>query len=175
MYTELKFIEREEIMKTISLQKVLTIACQMEENAHKFYTKLLESNKIPKKWEFKSTLQSVIEMEARHLTEFQKYLSQISDDKESKKEFKIEEADLNFFKSVSEHFHSLPNEKKRIDFSSIQNLLCEALEMEHESILFYSGLKNIFPTEINTQIIDEIISEEILHASSIYREIQIIE
>jgi rubrerythrin len=53
--------------------------------------------------------------------------------------------------------------QKEIDFSSLQEILKDAISAEKDSIVFYLGLKDLVPKELGLSKIDDIIQEEMGH------------
>jgi len=53
--------------------------------------------------------------------------------------------------------------EKKIDISSMEDILKTAIEAEKDSIVFYLGMKNAVPERLGRDKVDEVIEEEMRH------------
>ena len=136
---------------------IFEMAEQMEKNGIKFYTTAAESVSDD---EAKGLLLEFADMEKEH----EKIFS------EMRKELSLDEKQSTVFDPQGEaalYLRALADTRvffdKKIDVSSLENILKDAIQAEKDSIVFYLGMKEAVPEGLGKGRLDNIIKEEMGH------------
>jgi rubrerythrin len=145
--------------------EVFEVAEQIERNGAEFYRNVADKVKEQNK---KNLLLDLARMEDEHEKIFKSLRAQLSYDEKIQTTF-----DPN---GESEgYLHALANTRifyeKKIDTSSYEEILKSAITVEKDSIVFYLGMKEVVPTEVEKQRIDDIIKEEMSHIKLLSKEL----
>jgi rubrerythrin len=145
--------------------EVFEIAEQIERNGAEFYRKVAEKVTQDDK---KKLLNDLAEMEDEHEQTFKTLRSQLSTDEKIQTTFDPEGESERYLRALADTrvFY-----EKEVDTSSIKEVLKSAITAEKDSIVFYLGIKNVVPTHLGKQKLDDIIKEEMEHISLLSKEL----
>ena len=145
--------------------EILKMAEQIERNGYQFYTAAAENVTDPRAKDFLSKL---ADMESEHEKYFASIRSQLSD---QEKEMTVFDPDG----EVELYLRALADIRiffeKKIDASSLEEILKAAITAEKDSIVFYLGMKNTVPERLGRSKVDEIIEEEMRHITMLSKEL----
>ncbi len=137
--------------------EILKMAEQIERNGFKFYTLAAEHVTAP---EAKSFLLKLADMERLHEEYFAALRSELS---EQEKEATVFDPNG----EIELYLRALADTRiffeKKIDTSSMEEILKAAITAEKDSIVFYLGMKYTVPERLGRGKVDEIIEEEMRH------------
>jgi rubrerythrin len=136
---------------------VFEMAEQIEKNGNKFYLTAAES--LTDK-EAKELLLEFAHMEKEHEKIFTDMRKSLSSEEKQKTVFDPESEAAQYLKALADtrvFFH------KKIDVSSLENILKDAIQAEKDSIVFYLGMKEAVPEKLGQKQLDGIIKEEMSH------------
>lgn len=137
--------------------EILKMAEQIEKNGFAFYTSAAEN--VPDS-ESKSFLLKLADMERLHERYFATLRTELSDLEKEATVF-----DPNG--EVELYLRALADTRiffeKKIDTSSMEEILKAAITAEKDSIVFYLGMKYTVPERLGREKVDEIIAEEMRH------------
>lgn len=138
-------------------KEILEMAEQIEKNGYDFYKKAATDVKDPA---IKSFLNELADMELKHESIFDTMKQDLPGSEK-------EEVVFDPYEETALYIQALADTRvfyqKRIDTSSVEEVLKEAIVAEKESIVFYLGMKDMVPTSSGKAKIDEIIKEEMKH------------
>ena len=139
--------------------EIFEMAEQLERNGARFYRTAAESNVGPANREM---LLKLAAMEDDHEKTFKSLRAQLTS----------QERQSNVFDPEGE---TLANTRvffeKKIDVSSMKEILKSAIEAEKDSIVFYLGMKEAVPEPLGKKRLDEIIKEEMAHIRLLSKEL----
>jgi len=137
--------------------EILKMAEQIERNGYTFYTTAAENVTDSESKEF---LVKLADMESQHEAYFASIRSELSDQEKEATVFDPEG-------EVELYLRALADTRiffeKKIDVSSMEEILKAAITAEKDSIVFYLGMKNAIPERLGRGKVDEIIEEEMRH------------
>ena len=137
--------------------EIFTMAEQIERNGAKFYRK---SAKSVKESTFQKLLNDLAQMEDEHEKIF---IALHKDLTEKEKEATVSDPNG----EAVLYLHALADSrvffKKKMDLSSMVEILKAAMEAEKDSIVFYLGMKEVVPENRGKGRIEKIIKEEMGH------------
>ena len=137
--------------------EILKMAEQIERNGYKFYTTAAENVTDSGSKEF---LLKLADMESQHEAYFTSIRSELSDQEKETTVFDPDgEVDL-YLRALADTRIFF---EKKIDVSSMEEILKAAITAEKDSIVFYLGMKNTIPERLGREKVDEIIEEEMKH------------
>ncbi len=137
--------------------EILDMAIQIEKNGYEFYKKAAEDIGDA---DIKSFLLELAEMEVKHEAFFKEMKSALT---------AAEKADVVFdpWEETGAYLDALANTRvfyeKKIDTSSSEEVLKEAITAEKESIVFYLGMKDMVPDGAGKKKLYDVIREEMKH------------
>ena len=136
---------------------IFEMAEQLERNGAKFYKNAAKQTKDAETREF---LMNLATMEDAHEKTFAKLRAELS--KEEKKPTVFDPAGESalYLKSLVDMRVFF---EKKVDVSSMEEILKAAITAEKDSIIFYLGMKNMVPEKFGKNRIDAIIKEEMGH------------
>jgi rubrerythrin len=145
--------------------EILKMAEQIERNGYKFYKSAAENVAKSQEKEF---LLKLAEMEQHHEKLFASIRSELSQQEREATVFDPEN-------EVGLYIRALADTRvffeKKIDISSMEEILKAAIVAEKDSIIFYLGLKNAVPERLGGEKIDIIIEEEMSHITLLSNEL----
>jgi rubrerythrin len=145
--------------------EVFEMAEQIERNGAKFYRDAAKSVADPSN---KDLLSGLAQMEEAHEKTFKSMRSELTS---------AEKASTVFDPSgeASLYLRALADTRiffeKKIDTTSMMEILKSAIEAEKDSIVFYLGMKEAVPASLGQDRIDGIIKEEMGHISVLSKEL----
>jgi rubrerythrin len=145
--------------------EIFEIALYIEQNGAKFYRKAAES--ISGKYN-KDLLLHLAEMEDEHEQTFKKLRSELSENEKISTTFDPEgEAEL-YLKALADTrvFY-----EKEFNKPTLKEIYKTAITAEKDSIVFYLGMKEVVPTHLGKEKLDEIIKEEMNHITLLSKEL----
>jgi rubrerythrin len=139
------------------------MAIQIEKNGAAFYRKAaaLQENDEDKKF-----LETIAKMEDRHQAGFEEMKTTLSETQKSQTVFDPNEELSLYLKSMADAHGGEGNPDVADQLTgeeSMTQIIKTAIDLEKESILFYTGLKDMVPPKLGREKIDEIIQEEQKH------------
>jgi rubrerythrin len=145
-------------MSSFFLQKAIETAIQAEELGVKFYSKL--ATKFAGNSELKSIFEHLAKDEVLHHREFKALL-----EKASFENIDVSDEDELYFMGcdISKYFSNM--EDIKTDISPVE-VFKQALEFEKESVLFYTGIRDLIG--IN-EILETIIAKEKIHVKRLMK------
>lgn len=156
---------------SFNAEEILGIAVQIERNGQKFY-KQAAANIANE--EHKKLLEELAAMEVAHEKYFSGMLNSLSPDERGTKDYDLDNEAAGYLKNVADgnvfDYRKDPTELLK-GIESIDDILRTAIGMEKESVVFYSGIRQMVPEHMGSERIDEIIKEELSHISLLSREL----
>jgi rubrerythrin len=145
--------------------EVFEIAEQIERNGAKFYRSAAENITDEKN---KKLLLNLAKMEDEHEITFKNLRSKLRQDEKVETTF-----DPNG--EAEAYLHSLAETRifyeKDIDTSNFKEILKSAITAEKDSIVFYIGMKDVVPSYLGKDKLDDIIKEEMSHIRLLSRKL----
>jgi len=136
---------------------IFEMAEQMERNGIKFYKTAAESVSDD---EAKSLLLEFGDMEKEHEKIFSEMRKELSSDEKQSTVFDPQGEAALYLRALADTRVFFD---KRIDVSSLENILKDAIQAEKDSIVFYLGMKEAVPESLGKSRLDHIIKEEMGH------------
>lgn len=136
---------------------IFEMAEQMERNGIKFYTTAAESVSDD---DAKSLLLEFADMEREHEKIFSEMRKELSSDEKQSTVFDPEGDAARYLRALADTRVFFD---KKIDVSSLKNILKDAIQAEKDSIVFYLGMKEAVPQDLGKGRLDNIIKEEMGH------------
>ncbi len=152
-------------MYDFNADEIFQMAEQLERNGSQFYRSAADAASRP---EESALLLQLAAMEDEHEKTFQTLRSGLGD---------LERSDTAFDPGgeAAQYLRALADTRvffeKKIDTSSMKEILKAAIEAEKESIVFYLGMREAVPTRLGKSRLDEIIQEEMGHIRLLSREL----
>ncbi len=136
---------------------IFEMAEQMERNGINFYTTAAESVSDD---DAKSLLLEFADMEREHEKIFSEMRKKLSSDEKQSTVFDPEGDAAHYLRALADTRVFFD---KKIDVSSLENILKDAIQAEKDSIVFYLGMKEAVPQDLGKGRLDNIIKEEMGH------------
>ncbi len=136
---------------------IFEMAEQMERNGIKFYTTAAESISDD---EAKSLLLEFGDMEKEHEKIFSEMRKELSSDEKQSTVFDPQGEAALYLRALADTRVFFD---KKIDVSSLENILKDAIQAEKDSTVFYLGMKEAVPESLGKSRLDHIIKEEMGH------------
>ncbi|MGD2149652.1 MAG: ferritin family protein [Desulfobacterales bacterium] len=136
---------------------VFEMAEQLERNGAKFYRTAAENVSDPKS---KKLLIELAEMEDEHEKTFASLRTDLTVGEKTTTVFDPEDESVLYLRALADTRVFF---KKKIDISSMKEILKAAIVAEKDSIVFYLGLKDFVPDRLGKNRLDKIIKEEMGH------------
>jgi rubrerythrin len=148
----------EEFVDTVSVKSILETAVKAEDLGISFYTEL--ARKFAGNDEIRSILEMLARDEVEHKRQFSELLRDVGEEN-----YHLSQIDIDYIKSVdlSRHFDGLENVSSNIKPMAV---LTRAYAFEKESVLFYTGLRDIIG---RNPMLDEIIKIEKSHVTKLMK------
>jgi rubrerythrin len=137
--------------------EIFEMAEEMERNGIKFYTTAAESIADH---DAKNLLLEFAGMEKEHEKIFSEMRKALSSDEKQSTVFDPEGDAAHYLKALVDTRVFFD---KKIDVSSLENILKDAIQAEKDSIVFYLGMKEAVPEGLGKSRLDHIIKEEMGH------------
>lgn len=136
---------------------IFEMAQQMEKNGMKFYKTAADSVSDD---DAKSLLLEFADMEKEHEKIFSDMRKALSSNEKKSTVFDPQGEALDYLRALADTRVFF---EKKIDISSLENILRDAIQAEKDSIVFYLGMKEAVPEGLGKNRIDNIIKEEMGH------------
>ncbi|MBW2088763.1 MAG: ferritin family protein [Deltaproteobacteria bacterium] len=144
---------------------VFEMAEQLERNGAKFYRTAAENVSDPKS---KKLLIELAEMEDEHEKTFASLRADLTEGEKTITVFDPEDESVLYLRALADTRVFF---KKKIDISSMKEILKAAIVAEKDSIVFYLGLKDFVPDRLGKNRLDKIIKEEMGHIRILSKEL----
>ncbi|MBI4764447.1 MAG: ferritin family protein [Deltaproteobacteria bacterium] len=144
---------------------IFEMAQQLERNGAQFYRKAAASLKDQTARELLFRLAG---MEDEHEKTFAQMRSQLNDSEKTSTVFDPQGEAAGYLKALADTRVFF---EKKIDTSSLEEILKEAITAEKDSIVFYLGMRNAVPEKLGRSRLDEIINEEMGHIRQLSKEL----
>jgi len=148
-----------------SADDIFEMAEQLERNGAKFYRTAAEGVKDPVAQEL---LLGLAAMEVEHEKTFAFLRSELSKQEKTATVFDPEGEATLYLRALAETRVFF---EKKIDISSMQEILKSAIEADKDAIVFYLGMKNMVPDKLGKDRLDGIIEEEMEHIKILSKEL----
>jgi rubrerythrin len=145
--------------------EVFEMAEQLERNGAKFYRTAAENVSDPKS---KKLLIELAEMEDEHEKTFASLRADLTEGEKTTTVFDPEDESVLYLRALADTQVFF---KKKIDISSMKEILKAAIVAEKDSIVFYLGLKDFVPDRLGKNRLDKIIKEEMGHIRILSKEL----
>jgi rubrerythrin len=145
--------------------EVFEMAVQLERNGNKFYRDAAES--VSDKGH-REMLIKLADMENDHEQTFKAMRQDLAEQEKAGTVFDPEGEAALYLKALADTRVFF---EKKIDLSSMENILKAAIEAEKDSIVFYLGMKNAVPGKLGQSRLDDIIQEEMSHIRLLSKEL----
>ena len=145
--------------------EIFEIAEQIERNGAEFYRtaakKIEDENK-------RELLVNLAKMEDEHELTFKNMRGQLSEEEKTMTRFDPLDETSGYLKALADTrvFY-----EKEIDTKNLKEILKSAITAEKDSIVFYLGMKDVVPSNLGKQKLDNIIKEEMGHISLLSKEL----
>ena len=145
--------------------EVFEMAEQLERNGAKFYRKAAENVSDPRS---KKLLIELAKMEDQHEKTFASLRADLTKAEKTTTVFDPEDESALYLRALADTRVFF---KKKIDISSMKEILKAAIVAEKDSIVFYLGLKDFVPDKLGKNRLDTIIKEEMGHIRILSKEL----
>ena len=152
------------MMYDFNADDTFEVAQQLERNGAQFYRAAAASVKDSTAREL---LWHLAGMEDEHEKTFAQMRTQLKDSEKTSTVFGPQGEAAGYLKALADTRVFF---EKKIDTSSLEEILKAAITAEKDSIVFYLGMKDSVPERIGRGRIDEIIKEEMRHIDALSRE-----
>ena len=144
---------------------VFEMAEQLERNGAKFYRTAAENVSDPRS---KKLLIELAAMEDEHEKTFASLRADLTEAEKTATVFDPEDESALYLRALADTRVFF---KKKIDISSMREILKSAIVAEKDSIVFYLGLKDFVPDQLGKNRLDKIIKEEMGHIRILGKEL----
>jgi rubrerythrin len=151
------------MMYDFNADEMFEIAEQLERNGAKFYRTAAGAVSDPKSAEF---LQKLAAMEDEHEKMFARMRAGLTAADKQQTAFDPEGEAAQYLRALADTRVFF---EKRIDTSSMQEILKDAITAEKDSIVFYLGMRDTVPEGVGRRHVDDIIKEEMGHIRQLSR------
>ncbi|KYK23478.1 rubrerythrin [Thermoplasmatales archaeon SG8-52-4] len=145
--------------------EIFEIAEQIERKGAEFYRNVAKKVTDASK---KQLLQELATMEDEHERTFKSLRSKLTLDEKVQTTFDPEGDSERYLRALADTrvFY-----EKKVDTTSMEEILKSAITAEKDSIVFYLGIKDVVPEHLGKNKLDEIIKEEMRHISLLSKEL----
>jgi rubrerythrin len=145
--------------------EIFEIAEQIERNGANFYRNAAGKIQDVDK---KKLLIHFAEMEDDHELTFKRIRKNLSEDEKKMTTFDPDDETSGYLKALADTriFY-----EKEINFTSLKEILKSAITAEKDSIVFYTGMKDVVPSHLGKNKLDQIIREEMGHIRLLSQEL----
>lgn len=153
------------MMYDFNADDVFEMAEKIEINGADFYRNASMNISDPNS---KKILEELAAMENEHLKTFSEMRNQLTDKEKQDMVFDPENEAISYLRALADTRVFF---EKKIDTSSMEEILKDAIVAEKDSIVFYLGIKDMVPDEKGKQRVDKIIKEEMGHIRLLSKEL----
>lgn len=145
----------------LSIDEILQIAVQIEENGAQFYAHAASSINDPSA---KETFLKLSEFEKEHKKYFSFLKDNLTQTERETTTYDPYGESLQYLVDIANNAVSgFKDSDKILENPALNNIIKSAIDMEKESVVFYTGIKQVMSNKSRKEKLDEIISEEISH------------
>jgi rubrerythrin len=159
---------------TFNADEIFEMAENIERDGAKFYRQAAK-NAADKK--IKQMFLNLANMEDRHLTTFQEMRKELSDREKEETVFDPDNEAAMYLQTVARG-HGWEGKKSLTENltgnEKLEDILKIALEAENNSVVFYSGLKELVPPKAGRDKVEAIIKEELGHIAILNQQLAIL-
>ncbi len=145
--------------------EILIMAAKIEKNGAKFYREAAENVS----GEEKKFLLELAEMEDDHEKTFTALSAELTDAEKEDQSFDPNNEAVEYCKALADMRVFF---EKKSDFSSMKEIVKEAIVAEKDSIVFYLGMKELVPESLGKEKVDKIIKEEMSHINLLTKKLR---
>jgi len=138
-------------------EEIFIMAEQLERNGAKFYRDSANAVEDP---DYHKLLNDLAQMEVEHEKTFKALRAEITEKEKESSVFDPEGEAALYLRALAD---SRVFFEKKMDMSSIKEILKAAIEAEKDSIVFYLGMQDAVPKNLGKGRIEKIIREEMGH------------
>lgn len=149
--------------------EVFAMAEQIERNGLKFYQSAAAAIEDAA---HKELLHKLAAMEADHEAVFTGMRADLSDMEKQGTTYDPDQEEEQYLRALADTRIFF---KKKIDFTSMKDILTSAIAAEKDSIVFYLGMKEMVPPKWGADKLDLIIKEEMNHITILARELAVLD
>lgn len=152
---------------SFSADEILEMAETIERNGAKFYRKAAT---MASDEQVKGRLLGMADMEDGHLDTFKRIREQLSDKEKRPTTFDPDNQAALYLQAMAAAHGSegkVTPTQELTGQESLDEIIEIALNAEKESVVFYTGLKELVPAHAGRDIVDEVISEELSHITTL--------
>ncbi len=142
---------------TFNIDEIFEIAVQMEKNGLEFYQKAADEANDP---DVKKLLQDLAKMEVQHRKTFSNLRTELIEAKEIDSFYDPQGEGVLYLQAIA---NTQVFFERKIDISSFEAVLKEAVMAEKDSIVYYLGMKEVLTSADAKSKMESIISEEMSH------------
>jgi rubrerythrin len=153
------------MMYDFNADDIFQMAEQMERNGAQFYRSAADAVTDPAAGEF---LRKLAAMEDDHERIFAAMRAQLGGAEKKPTVFDPEDDAVHYLRALADTRVFF---EKKIDTSSMEAILKDAITAEKDSIVFYLGMRDAVPENMGRSRLDEIIQEEMGHIRLLSREL----
>ena len=157
-----------------SAEEIFEMAMQIERNGAKFYRQASES-KLAQDPQIKKLLLDLSRMEVQHEKVFASMAKELTDRERTPMVFDPENELGLYLKALADgrvvDTRTEPAAKLK-GLKKLEDVFAFAIGLEKDSIVFYTGMKEVVPEHLGKNRLDKIIREEIGHIAFLNREIE---
>jgi rubrerythrin len=153
------------MMYDFNPDEIFEMAQQLERNGAEFYTRSAAASDDPAA---KKLLGELAAMEVEHEKTFAALRAHLTDKEKQGLVFDPQDETALYLKALADTRVFF---KKKVDTTSLEEILKEAIVAEKDSIVFYLGMKDMVPAGTGKDKIDAIIKEEMGHIRLLSREL----
>jgi rubrerythrin len=153
------------MMYDFNADDIFEIAEQLERNGAQFYQTAAKAVKDNNNRDFLVTLAA---MEVEHEKTFARMRSQLTTSEKTETVFDPQGEAAGYLKALADTRIFF---EKKIDTSSMEAILKDAIAAEKDSIVFYLGMREAVPENMGRSHIDEVIKEEMGHIRLLSKEL----
>ena len=152
---------------TFNADEIFEMAEEIERNAEKFYR---QAAKIAPDKETKKYFLDLAVMEAGHLITFEEMRAQLSPQEKTQSLFDPDNQAALYLKTMADsrgwEGKASPTDEFYGD-EKIEDILKIAVDAEKNSVVFYTGIKDLVPPKVGKDKIEAIIKEELGHIAAL--------
>ncbi|MBD3285719.1 rubrerythrin [candidate division WOR-3 bacterium] len=152
-------------------EEILEIAEQIERNGQNFYKKAAENTSEER---HKKLLTDLYEMEVEHEKTFANMKAKLEPKERESRDMDPENQGAAYLRAVADGHVFEYKRDPSLELTgkeSIEEILNTALGMEKESVVFYTGIKDMVPERLGSNRISDIIKEELSHITLLSKHI----
>lgn len=151
----------EDMAYDFNADEIFIMAEQLERNGAKFYREAAKAVADP---DYRKLLSDLAQMEVEHEKTFKKLRAEITEKEKESTVFDPEGEAVLYLRALVD---SRVFFEKKMDPSSMEEILMAAIEAEKDSIVFYLGMRDAVPENLGKERIEAIIKEEMGHIKSL--------